>query len=143
MNQSIILGIFIWLWGVSVLVRPKNSQRLRFGLVTMFLGLALILGDLTAFSSDKNPLGGFFFALSLLVLALLTGFLLVNLPSFDSRDLSLTLIEQDISSVSLTGFRQMLGLFKTTNQNLEESGFGQQILLMFLFLVLLLLMKLV
>src|SRR4030067_2353088 len=118
MNQSIILGIFIWLWGVSVLVRPKNSQRLRFGLVVMFLGLALILGALTAFSSDKNPLGGFFFALSLLVLALLTGFLLVNLPSFDSRDLSLTLIEQDISSVSLPGFRQMLGLFKTTNQNL-------------------------
>ncbi len=143
MNQSIILGIFIWLWGVSVLVRPKNSQRLRFGLVTMFLGLALILGALTAFSSDKNPLGGFFFALSLLVLAILTGFLLVNSPSFDSQDFSLTLIEQDISSVSLAGLRQMLGLFKTTNQNLEESGFGQQILLTFLFLVLLLLMKLV
>jgi hypothetical protein len=142
MNQSIILGIFIWLWGVFCLVRPKDNQRLRFGLVTMFLGLALILGALTAFPSN-SLLGGFFFALSLLVSALLTGFLLVNLPSFDSRDLSLTLIEQDISSVSLTGFGQMLGLFKTTNQNLEESGFGQQILLMFLFLVLLLLMKLV
>lgn|SRR5574341_1175082 len=143
MNQSIILGIFIWLWGVSVLVRPKNSQRVRYGLAVIFLGLALIVGALASFPADKNPLGGFFFALSLLVFAILTGFLLVNLPSFDSRDLSLTLIEQDISSVSLTSLRQMLGLFKTTNQNLEESGFGQQILLMFLFLVLLLLMKLV
>ena len=143
MNQSLILGIFIWLWGVFVLVRPKNNQRLRFGLVVMFLGLALILGALTAFSADKNPLGGFFFALSLLVLAFLSGFLMVYFPSFDSQDLSLTLIEQDISLVSLTGFRQMLGLFKTTNQNLEESGFGQQILLIFLFLVLLLLVKLV
>ncbi len=143
MNQSIILGIFIWMWGVSVLVRPKNNQRLRFGLVAMFLGLALILGALTAFPADKNPLGGFFFCLSLIMLAVVIGSLLVNFPSFDSQDLSLTLIEQDISSVSLTGFGQMLGLFKTTNQNLEESGFGQQILLMFLFLVLLLLMKLV
>ena len=141
-NQLLILGIFILLWGIFALIKPKSAAKPLFGLMALFMGTSLIIAPLTTLTEKSTAPGEFFFVLSLFILAGWITVLLISMPSFDSADLSLTLVEEEASQVALKGFGEMLGLIKKTNQSLEYSGFVQQIFLIIFFLVLLLLFKL-
>lgn len=142
MNQLIILGIFVFLWGVFALIRAKSTRSLNAGLIVLLAGMALILGAIVNLPGAKTSLGELFLGISLMCLTGLGVLLIVKQPIFSQKDLSLILMENENGKIALTSFAQFLNLLKTANSRAEEAGFGQQILVSFFFMVLFLLYKL-
>ena len=130
------------MWGIFALIKPKSVAKLLFGLVALFMGTSLIIAPLNTLTEKSTAPGELFFILSLFTVAGWVIVLLINLPSFDSTDLSLGIVEQEASKVALKSLSQVPGMLKDLNKVLEESSFGQQIALIIFFLVLLLLFKL-
>ncbi len=142
MNQLIILGIFVFLWGIFTLIRARSGHSLNAGLIVLLVGATIILGAIANLPGAKTPLGDLFFGVGLICMTGLTVLLMVNQQVFREGDLSPLLIEEENSKIAITGFAQFLSLLKTANSRAEEARFGQQILFSFFFIVLFLLYKL-
>lgn len=141
-NQLVILAVLVILWGIFTLVRPKSSQRIWFGLLISYMGAGLLLAGVVSFFTPFSPTGEIFVGTGVVLLAGLTGVLLVTFPGFPATDLSPRISSQSLSETSFKNLREMFEFLKTVVNLTEEADFSKQILLLFFFLVIILSFKL-
>lgn len=141
-NQILILGIFLFLWGMATLVLLKSSPRALFGLFILLAGAVLLLGGVIFSRAPVVPVAELFFNASVILLAGLAGILVLSFPAYDEEDSLLSLFDQKLSQTSFANLGQLLEFLRLVIKKTEEAGFRQQILLMFFLVVLLLLIKL-